>query len=100
MQQSKGRLNKKCLEAYGILLGISTFLADFFEFCSPANPPILDMLNDMLLKNLFSLLEQTSEKDQLTDLADVFVAVARQQFQQGILSTCPQRDFTPHKKFW
>ena len=98
MQQSKGRLNEKCLDTYGILLGMGTFLADFFEFCSPANPPVPDMLNDMLLKNLFNLLEQTSEKDQLTDLADVFIAVARQQFQQGILSTCPQRNFTPHKK--
>lgn len=98
MQQSKGRLNEKCLDTYGILLGIGIFLADFFEFCSPANPPVPDMLNDMLLKNLFNLLEQTSEKDQLSDIPDVFIAVFRQQLQRGLLSTCPQHSFTPDRE--
>ena len=98
MQQSKGGLNEKCLEAYGILLGISTFLEDFFGFCSPAVPPIPDMLNEPLLEHLFEILNQTTEKNQLTDIPDVFIAVFRQLLQQGILSACSQMAYTPERE--
>lgn len=91
IEKSQGGLSEKCTDMYGIFIAISTFLADFFEFCSPATPPIENPLHEALLQDLFNRLEQASEKNYQTDLANIFITVARQQIQQGLLGVDYQK---------
>lgn len=88
-QSAGDRLTEKCARAFGVLLGVSSFLQEFLRCCGLTLSDFTGV-EDEWESWLLALLEQTSEKElDYTDLADQFIAVARSHLLSGALHACP-----------
>lgn len=75
-----GQLTEECLQTFGILIGLTSFLKGFFTRASLDTMPF-SASSDELFGKLLNLLIQTSEKDERTSLSEQFLEVARQLLQ-------------------
>lgn len=81
-----GKLFGKYLQAYGILMGVRSFLENFFAYAMPESPAF-SLSNEELSVQMLNLLVQTMEKADRSTLADQFLDVARRFIETRTL--CP-----------
>ena len=82
-------LTESCVKAWGVLLGISSFLADFLR-CTAADTSAFRDADDVWEEQLLELLVQTAEKAlDGSDYAAQFLDIARSCLISGTLSACP-----------
>ena len=82
-------LTESCVKAWGVLLGISSFLADFLR-CTAADTSAFRDADDEWEEQLLELLVQTAEKAlDGSDYAAQFLDIARSCLISGTLSACP-----------
>ena len=88
-------LTESCVKAWGVLLGISSFLADFLR-CTAADTSAFRDADDEWEEQLLELLVQTAEKAlDGSDYAAQFLEIARSCLISGTLSACPTEYTTP-----
>lgn len=90
----KGQLTEECLQAFGIFIGLTDFLKDFFDCASPRQSPISGQNNELynlIYKHLF----QTSLKSDRTSIPDQFIDVSKALIQSKELQISPKRNCSP-----
>lgn len=89
-----GKLSGKYLQAYGILMGIRSFLENFFAYAMPESPAF-SLSNEELSGQMLNLLVQTMEKADRGSLPNLFIEIAKDFIQKRVLPThhverCPK----------
>ena len=85
-----GLLNEPCMQLLGILAGLDEFLRDFYEDTDPESIPLIWGNPIEQEEYLLSLLEQTSEREQMhTSVAQDFIEVVRSHIRAGLLTLTP-----------